>query len=171
MNNFIKKLSQRELGFIYLFLGLIIHYLSVIFPLVEKVIEKMSYGSAFASLFVLSVLGILKLFLIVTGLIKIFSKTKKEDVNIEQNLPNIKEIKFKSIAWVVTGILLPILSLLIVIIPHCETEECKWGSLLLGVPFVLLFFVIGTVFIIIGIVKLNKYFKYKKLQQVVSEIK
>lgn len=171
MNNFIKKLSQREIGFIYIFLGLIIHFLPVIFPVVERVIEKMIYGSALASLFVLSVLSIFKLFLIVTGLIKIFSKTKKVDISIEQNLSNIKEIKYKSIVWMFAGVLLPVI--VFFLIPSCKTGEvCHWDIILvLGFFFLIPSLIIGTVFIIIGIIKFNKYLKYKKVQQIIPEEK
>lgn len=157
-----RKLSQREIGFLFVLLGIIITFLPI-----------GKWISVYNSTIVSSAIGLfffcVRIILLTIGFIKIFSKKEKIMVNKDGEFFVHQKIGYKwALFWIIIGIL-PLILFLLFLLISCETEECRWGSFLLGVLFGVPALTFGMISIAIGLVKLNKYLKYKKSQQIIPE--
>ena len=153
MNKFIRKLSQREIGFLYILLYIIIGYLYSLFDL--NILYKVSIINP--------IVMILRLGLLIVGILKIFSKEKQTLVN-EEKILIIKKVNYaEPLIWIIVGIIIAT-SIFLVGFFCNESESCKWIMFWFSFIYIpLAIFGIGCV--IVGLIKLNKYFKYKKSQQ------
>lgn len=149
---FMKKLSQRELGFIYIFLYIIIGYIYNLVP----ISLKLSYIYTLSPIVIL-----IRIFLLIKGLIKIFSKKPNGIINEKSNNST------ESIIWIIFGILSSTSIFWFMFLCNLlskQKEVC--GILGIYSIFILLpSMIVGIVCIIIGIFKLNKYSKQKKSNQ------
>ena len=157
MNNFIKRLSQREIGFIYLLSGLIVWFG---FPFLTKFISSLSFLLVYIQI-ISPIISIVSILLFIAGVKKISSSNK----DLINNINPVKKIKLiEPLLWIIIGL---ISATFIFWLPGCKTGEvCHW-DIMLALLFVFLIpsIIFGISAIFIGVVKLNKYLKYIKLQK------
>lgn len=161
MNNFIKKLSQREIGFVYIFLGLLLWFL----PLNELF---SSFKSFLIYLQIISpIISVISILLFVVGISKISKKEKQTDISDNREIPESKKASYVGpLIWIIAGILISTFVFWFNWFDFCgKSEECRWITLGISLFLFIPLIIFGVSFIIIGFVKLNKYLKYKKSQK------